>query len=72
VRLLGAECVLTGINPSIALTMQTMGVNLSDIVTLRSLRDALQYYIGRDVDGEGGARRRRLARARQRVSRFDR
>lgn len=45
VRLLGSECVLTGINPSIALTMQTMGVNLSDIVTFRSLRDALQRYV---------------------------
>jgi rsbT co-antagonist protein RsbR len=57
VRLLGSECVLTGINPSIALTMQTMGVNLSDIVTLRSLRDALQRYV--DRDGDSGARRRR-------------
>jgi rsbT co-antagonist protein RsbR len=45
VRLLGAECVLTGVNPSIAVTMQTMGVELNDIVTLRSLRDALQRYL---------------------------
>jgi rsbT co-antagonist protein RsbR len=60
VRLLGSECVLTGINPSIALTMQTMGVGLSDIVTLRSLRDALQRYV--DRDGDFGARRRRARR----------
>jgi rsbT co-antagonist protein RsbR len=45
VRLLGADCMLTGINPSIALTMQTMGVDLSDVTTLRSLRHALQRYI---------------------------
>jgi rsbT co-antagonist protein RsbR len=60
VRLLGSECVITGINPAIALTMQTMGVGLSDIVTLRSLRDALQRYV--DRDREFGARRRRSKR----------
>ena len=48
VRLLGAQCVLTGINPGIAQTIVHMGVDLSGIVTLRSLRDALQHHVGED------------------------
>ncbi len=41
VRLLGAECLLTGINPSIAQTIVHMGVDLGDIRTYRDLRSAL-------------------------------
>jgi rsbT co-antagonist protein RsbR len=47
VRLLGAECVLTGINPNIAQTLVHMGIELRGIATHRSLRDALQHYVGR-------------------------
>ncbi len=47
VRLLGAECVLTGINPQIAQTVIHMGLEMADIVSHRSLRDALQYFINR-------------------------
>jgi rsbT co-antagonist protein RsbR len=47
VRLLGAECSLTGISPHIAQTVVHMGIDLSDIVTHRSLRDALQHYVKR-------------------------
>lgn len=45
VRLLGAECYLTGISPSIAQTIVHMGVDLRGIVTYRTLRDALQGYV---------------------------
>ena len=45
VRLLGAECMLTGINPSIAQTIVHMGVDLSDVRTYRSLRNALQTVV---------------------------
>jgi rsbT co-antagonist protein RsbR len=45
VRLLGAECVLTGISPTIAHTMVSMGVDLSDVATHRSLREALKAYV---------------------------
>jgi rsbT co-antagonist protein RsbR len=48
VQLLGAECVLTGINPHIARTLVQMGVTLSGISTHRSLRTALQRYIARN------------------------
>jgi rsbT co-antagonist protein RsbR len=47
VRLLGAECVLTGINPQIAQTVIHMGVEMSEVVSHRSLRDALQHFISR-------------------------
>jgi rsbT co-antagonist protein RsbR len=45
IRLLGAECALTGLNPHIAQTVVHMGLDLSDIVTHRSLRDALLRYV---------------------------
>ena len=47
VRLLGAECALTGVNPHIAQTVVAMGIDFSGIATHRSLRDALQYYVER-------------------------
>jgi rsbT co-antagonist protein RsbR len=45
IRLLGAECVLTGISPNIAHTMVQMGIDLADITTHRSLREALKGYV---------------------------
>jgi rsbT co-antagonist protein RsbR len=45
VQLLGAECVLTGINPHIARTLVQMGVTLTGITTHRSLRTALQRFV---------------------------
>jgi rsbT co-antagonist protein RsbR len=45
VRLLGAECIISGINPGIAQTLTHIGVDLTGIRTLRSLRDALQLYL---------------------------
>jgi rsbT co-antagonist protein RsbR len=45
VRLLGAECALTGISPYIAQTVVHMGIDLVDIVTYRTLRDALLDYV---------------------------
>ena len=47
VRLLGAECVLTGVNPHIAQTVVHMGLDLSHIVTHRTLHEALQQYVER-------------------------
>jgi rsbT co-antagonist protein RsbR len=47
VRLLGAECMLTGINPHIAQTIVQMGIDLDGIQTHRSLRDALRNYVDR-------------------------
>jgi rsbT co-antagonist protein RsbR len=46
VQLLGADCVLTGLNPQIAQTLVHMDVELGSLVTHRSLRDALQHFVG--------------------------
>jgi rsbT co-antagonist protein RsbR len=42
-RLMGAECVISGIWPQIAQTMVHLGVSFSDIVTKATLADAIQY-----------------------------
>lgn len=47
VRLLGSECVLTGLSPQIAQTIVHMGVDMSGIATHRGLRDAIQPYLRR-------------------------
>jgi len=49
IRLLGAECVITGISPGIAQTIVHMGVDLRGVTTHRSLRDALSKYIARSL-----------------------
>jgi rsbT co-antagonist protein RsbR len=45
VRLLGAECVISGINPGIAQTLTHIGVDLTGVKTMRNLRDALQFHL---------------------------
>nr|WP_276604294.1 STAS domain-containing protein [Nannocystis pusilla] len=44
-ELLGARCVITGIRPSIAQTMVSIGIDLTRLTTLASLRDGLVYCI---------------------------
>lgn len=45
VRLLGAECVLTGVNPHIAQTVVHMGIDLTSITIHRTLHEALQQFV---------------------------
>jgi rsbT co-antagonist protein RsbR len=45
IRLLGAECILSGINPGIAQTLTHIGVDLVGLRTVRNLRDALQIHL---------------------------
>jgi rsbT co-antagonist protein RsbR len=45
VRLLGADCILSGINPAIAQTLTHIGVDLTGLRTMRNLRDALQTFL---------------------------
>lgn len=40
-KLMGAECILSGIRPQIAQTIVHLGINLSDVITKASLADAL-------------------------------
>jgi rsbT co-antagonist protein RsbR len=44
-RHLGTFCYLTGMKPVIAQTIVDMGIDMSDVATRRSLRDALQEYV---------------------------
>jgi rsbT co-antagonist protein RsbR len=46
-RLMGAECLISGIRPQIAQTIVHLGVDLQDIVTKASLADALAIALGR-------------------------
>ncbi|MEU8796109.1 STAS domain-containing protein [Spirillospora sp. NPDC048819] len=44
-RLMGAECVISGIRPQIAHTIATLGIEFGDIVTKATLADALAYAL---------------------------
>ena len=46
-RLLGAEGIITGIQPEVAQTMVALGMELGNIVTLANLRDGLRLCIKR-------------------------
>jgi len=42
IKLLGAECIITGTSPEIAQTLTNIGVDLTQIKTLRNLQDGLR------------------------------
>lgn len=44
-RLLGAECVISGIRPAVAQSLIAAGAGLSRVTTLASLQDALRYCL---------------------------
>jgi anti-anti-sigma regulatory factor len=46
-RLLGAECVITGIGPDIAQTMIHLGVDLNELTTMVDMQEGLKYAMGR-------------------------
>jgi rsbT co-antagonist protein RsbR len=46
-RLMGADCIISGIRPQIAQTIVHLGVNLSDIITKATLADAFQVALQR-------------------------
>jgi rsbT co-antagonist protein RsbR len=61
-RLMGAECIVSGIRPAIAQTIVHLGLDLGPVVTRASLADALSYALrrqGADIvdltSGSGGA-----------------
>jgi rsbT co-antagonist protein RsbR len=47
VRLMGAECVISGIRPQIAQTIVHLGIDLGEITTRATLSDALKYGLTR-------------------------
>ncbi len=60
VRLLGAQCFLTGISPAIAQTMAQLGIDTSNVRTVRRLSDALKIAF-REMEDSGNERPRKIA-----------
>ena len=57
-RLMGAECIISGVRPQIAQTIVHLGINLEDVVTKAKLSDALALALersGRTVTRVSGA-----------------
>jgi rsbT co-antagonist protein RsbR len=57
-RLMGAECIISGVRPQIAQTIVHLGINLEDVVTKANLADAFALALkksGRKVVREGAA-----------------
>lgn len=46
-KLMGAECILSGIRPQIAQTIVHLGINLSEVITKASMADALLVALQR-------------------------
>ncbi|MEU4694623.1 STAS domain-containing protein [Actinoplanes sp. NPDC023714] len=46
-RLMGADCIISGIRPQIAQTIVALGIEFGDIATKASLADALRYVLSR-------------------------
>ncbi|TYB59409.1 STAS domain-containing protein [Nonomuraea sp. PA05] len=66
-RLMGAECVISGIRPQIAHTIVTLGIEFGDIVTKASLADALAHAFKRaGLEVKGGRDMRVAIRAESR------
>ena len=57
-RLMGADCIISGIRPQIAQTIVHLGVNLNDIITKATLADAFLVALERTGQslGRGSAR----------------
>lgn len=47
VRLMGSECVISGIRPQIAQTIVQLGIDLGDIITRATLADALAWALAK-------------------------
>ncbi|MEW2376898.1 STAS domain-containing protein [Micromonospora sp. NPDC047812] len=59
-RLMGADCIISGIRPQIAQTIVALGIEFGDIATKASLADALRHVL-RLSGVETGRRQRREA-----------
>ncbi|MDI1445945.1 STAS domain-containing protein [Polyangium sp. 6x1] len=46
-KLLGATCILTGVQPDVAQTLVSLGIDLSTLPTRRNLQDGLQECLRR-------------------------
>jgi rsbT co-antagonist protein RsbR len=46
-RLMGADCIISGIRPQIAQTIVHLGVDLTDVTTKATMADALRLALKR-------------------------
>jgi len=53
IELLGAECVISGVQPAVAQTLTDLGVSFRGLVTKRNLKRALDYCISRQPQQTG-------------------
>ena len=53
-RLMGADCIISGIRPQIAQTIVHLGVDLADVSTKATLADAFRLALGRTGQSLGG------------------
>jgi rsbT co-antagonist protein RsbR len=44
-RLLGTQCLLTGLHPAVARTLAELGADLGDVATLRNLKAGLKHCL---------------------------
>ena len=72
-RLMGADCIISGIRPQIAQTIVHLGVDLGDVITKATLADAFALALqrtGLTVVARGAGRLRRAAWNASRSSRW--
>src|SRR5438045_9502748 len=55
-RLMGADCIISGIRPQIAQTIVHLGVNLGDVTTKATLADAFKLALERTGATINGAK----------------
>jgi rsbT co-antagonist protein RsbR len=55
-RLMGAECIISGVRPQIAQTIVHLGVDLGDVITKATLADAFRTALSRSGLGVGRVR----------------
>jgi rsbT co-antagonist protein RsbR len=51
VEMLGAECIISGVQPAVAQTLVELGVSFRGLVTQRNLKRALDFCIGKKAEG---------------------
>jgi rsbT co-antagonist protein RsbR len=57
-RLMGADCIISGIRPQIAQTIVALGIEFGDIATKSSLADALRYVLNKTAQSARKPRER--------------
>jgi hypothetical protein len=67
VRLLGAQCLITGLSPARARTLVTHSFDSSQVVTLPQMEDALALVLGSMKRLAARAASHSLARGRERL-----